>query len=78
VPSVLGLFEEAVAIVSKFFDPISAFPLHVYYTALPLSSTGTVLYQTYEGELRSIERKVLDKAKRVNNAIAEIEWYVSL
>ena len=62
-------------LVSKFFNSISAFPLHVYYTALPNSSTTTtLLYQTYAATLFDLEETILKKLQEVGTAVDEVKW----
>ena len=60
-------------LIARFFNPISAFPLHVYYTALPNTSTTTLLYQTYAPTLFTLEYKLLKKLQEVEAAVNEVK-----
>jgi hypothetical protein len=68
-PPLRQLFGEAETLISRFFDPISTFHLHIYYTALPSLSKDTILHQTYATELSDTRMKLLDKLQRVKEAI---------
>ncbi|KAH7925764.1 WD40 repeat-like protein [Leucogyrophana mollusca] len=48
---VLALLKDTQRLVLMFFDPISQSALHVYYTALPLAPTNTLLRKEFQHEL---------------------------
>lgn len=47
----IQLFRDTEKLVSDFFDPISASPLHVYHSALPLMPRHTILFRKFRPEL---------------------------
>jgi hypothetical protein len=73
--SIVGLFKELQILVSNFFIPISASPLHVHYTALPNIPTTTFLYQTYAPTLFALQDKTLDRIQKVETVINEVKQY---
>jgi hypothetical protein len=57
--------------VSKYFDPISASPLHIYHSALPLMPIHTTLFRQFRDELVIAEARLSAILKGVEAALRE-------
>ena len=70
-PFLQKLFEEAETMVFKFEYSISAFPLHVYYTALTDMQADSILYEKYACEFDITESKILERLRIVEAAVTQ-------